>query len=43
MEKSKKQSKDVKCTACGGLGSFDGGEVECLNCKGKGKVSASKK
>jgi len=35
-EKTKKEL--VHCTACGGKGSFDNGEVECLDCKGSGKV-----
>jgi len=37
-EVKKKRAKFVLCRACGGKGSFDGGEVECVDCKGKGKV-----
>ncbi|MBU1067094.1 hypothetical protein KKE60_04875 [Patescibacteria group bacterium] len=35
---AKKRAKFVKCLDCGGIGSFDGGEVKCLDCNGKGKV-----
>ena len=36
--KRKPAKKLTKCLDCAGIGSFDGGEVECLDCKGKGKL-----
>lgn len=38
-EQGAKEPEAVKmsrCLDCGGKGSFDGGEVVCLSCKGKG-------
>ena len=36
--KKAKPKKTTHCKDCGGKGSFDGGEVECNACKGKGRV-----
>ncbi len=37
-EESKRIMKPGKCLDCGGIGSFDDGEVECLTCKGTGEI-----